>query len=197
MTAANETVAVGVEVDTGPLKEVDQVLQDLEARSRSFGSALTGALKSSTVDGKSLESVLQSLGSRMTAIALDTGLKPLENLLTQSVSGLTDTLSGLMGFADGGVPGNVTPFATGGVVSSPTYFPMGQDLGLMGEAGAEAIMPLQRGPDGRLGVAASGNAAPSQIIFNVQATDAQSFKKSEGQVSAMLTRATSRGRRGT
>ncbi len=197
MTARDETVTAGVEVDTTPMMELDQVMQDLEARSRSFGAALTGALKASVVDGKSLEDVLRSLGNRMTSIALDTGLKPLESLLTRSVSGLTETLSGLMGFADGGVPGHVTPFATGGVVSSPTYFPMGQDLGLMGEAGAEAIMPLQRGPDGRLGVGMSGGGAPQQIVFNVQATDAQSFKKSEGQVSAMLTRAAMRGRRGT
>jgi phage-related minor tail protein len=50
-----------------------------------------------------------------------------------------------------------TPFADGGVVGGPTCFRwQGGDVGLMGEAGAEAILPLQRGPDGRLGVAAAG-----------------------------------------
>lgn len=43
-------------------------------------------------------------------------------------------------------------FARGGVVNSPTLFPMATGTGLMGEAGPEAIMPLARGPDGRLGV---------------------------------------------
>jgi lambda family phage tail tape measure protein len=48
--------------------------------------------------------------------------------------------------------GEVLPFAKGGVVSSPTVFPMANGIGLMGEAGPEAIMPLKRGNDGRLGV---------------------------------------------
>jgi hypothetical protein len=61
----------------------------------------------------------------------------------------------IFGFADGGAfsGGNVVPFASGGVVGSPTTFPMsGGRTGLMGEAGPEAIMPLQRGPNGKLGV---------------------------------------------
>ena len=57
-------------------------------------------------------------------------------------------------------------------------------------------MPLKRGADGRLGVAAGEGGQPVQIVFNVQATDAQSFRKSEGQINAMLTRAVARGRRG-
>lgn len=49
--------------------------------------------------------------------------------------------------------GRIKPYAQGGVVSGPTVFPMaGGEVGLMGEAGPEAIMPLKRGPSGRLGV---------------------------------------------
>ncbi len=67
----------------------------------------------------------------------------------------------------------------------------------MGEAGAEAILPLRRGADGALGVAMTGGEnASAPIIFNVTATDAASFRKSEGQISAMLARSVSRGRRG-
>jgi phage-related minor tail protein len=80
------------------------------------------------------------------------------------------------------------------VVNGPTYFGAGDGLGLMGEAGAEAILPLSRGPDGRLGVA--GGSAGTQIVFNVQATDATSFRRSEQQINAMLARAAARGRRG-
>jgi hypothetical protein len=58
--------------------------------------------------------------------------------------------------------GNVIPFARGGVVGSPTMFPMaGGRRGLMGEAGPEAVMPLQRGPGGRLGVAVHGGGQPA------------------------------------
>lgn len=155
------------------------VFDDLEARSRSFGAALTGALKSATVDGRALEDVLRSLAARMSAIALSSGLKPLEGLLARGIGGLI---------------GSVTPFAKGGVVSAPTYFPNGAGIGLMGEAGAEAILPLKRGPDGALGVAAGGGG--TRIIFNVTAADAVSFRKSEGQIAAMLTRTVGRGRRG-
>ena len=66
----------------------------------------------------------------------------------------------------------------------------------MGEAGAEAILPLRRGADGSLGVAASGSGSTQSIVFNVTATDAASFRKSEGQISAMLARSVARGRRG-
>ncbi|MPZ41603.1 MAG: hypothetical protein GEU95_26870 [Rhizobiales bacterium] len=48
--------------------------------------------------------------------------------------------------------GNVIPFARGGVVDRPTLFPFANGAGLMGEAGPEAIMPLRRGSDGKLGV---------------------------------------------
>jgi hypothetical protein len=72
--------------------------------------------------------------------------------------GIFDSLAGVFGFANGGVfsGGRVTAFAAGGVVSGPTPFPMRGGLGLMGEAGPEAIMPLTRGPGGKLGVQAIG-----------------------------------------
>jgi lambda family phage tail tape measure protein len=160
------------------------VLDDLETRSRSFGSALTDALKGAVLDGDSLSEVLQGIGQRFSSIALDSGLMPLQNSLTSMFSGLTNSLS------------NSIAFANGGVVNGPTTFPISGQTGLMGEAGAEAIMPLRRGPDGRLGVAAGDGGSQTQIVFNVQASDVQSFRRSESQINAMLTRAVGRGRRG-
>lgn len=177
-------------------EELREVLDDLEARSRSFGTALTSALKGAVLDGDSLIEVLQNIAYRFSSISLDVGLKPLETSVASLVSGASNALSGALGFSHGGVPGRVQAFASGGIVSQPTYFPMPGGTGLMGEAGTEAIMPLRRGPDGRLGVAAGEGGRPVQIVFNVNATDAQSFRKSEGQINAMLTRAVGRGRRG-
>ncbi|MDF2811928.1 MAG: phage tail tape measure protein, partial [Microvirga sp.] len=102
-------------------------------------------------------------------------------------------------FANGGVfsRGQVMPFAQGGVVSAPSYFPLGRGLGVMGEKGAEAVMPLARGPDGRLGVRSGGGGGrPMSVTVNVSTPDADSFRRSEAQVSAALARAVARGQRG-
>ena len=62
----------------------------------------------------------------------------------------------------------IVPYAMGGIVKKPTLFPMANGAGLMGEAGPEAIMPLRRGSNGKLGVEASG-AAMGNITVNVDA----------------------------
>jgi len=198
----DDTLALSVDLDGA---QALSVLDDLESRSASFGRALTSALKGATTGGKGLEEVLRGVGLRLTDIALSSGLKPLENLLgdvagnlvTGLSSGLGSAVSGgLSAFAQGGAPGRVIPFAEGGVVSAPTYFPMAGGTGLMGEAGAEAILPLRRGSDGALGVAAEGGGGTTVIHFQVTASDAASFGRSEGQITAMLARSVGRGRRG-
>lgn len=170
----------------GETEQLAAVMTDLETRSQRFGSALTAALRSAAAGGKGLEDVLRGLGNRITDIALGASLKPLENALGNAIGGMLG----------GGMIGSVVPFADGGVVRSPSFFPMGGDMGLMGEAGPEAILPLKRGADGSLGVAAGGGGVAPQIVFNVTATDAASFRKSEGQITAMLARSVTRGHRG-
>lgn len=81
--------------------------------------------------------------------------------------------SGLTKNADGGAyaGGNLSAYS-GQIVSQPTFFNYGvkafaNGAGLMGEAGPEAIMPLKRGPDGKLGVAASGAGGGIVVTTNV------------------------------
>jgi tape measure domain-containing protein len=70
----------------------------------------------------------------------------------------------------------IVPYAKGGVVNKPTLFQYASGgtgrFGLMGEAGAEAIMPLRRGRNGRLGVEAASGAT-SNIVVNVDASGTQ------------------------
>lgn len=77
-------------------------------------------------------------------------------------SGIIGFLGGLFKSANGNVfsgGSHVNAYANGGVVGGPTYFPMsGNQTGLMGEAGPEAIMPLKRGANGKLGVQVDGSA---------------------------------------
>lgn len=56
-------------------------------------------------------------------------------------------------------------------------------------------MPLARGADGRLGVRGNGAGGPVAITFNISTPDAESFRRSEGQIAAMLTRTVNRGHR--
>lgn len=137
-------------------------------------------------------------GSLQGALPLDG-----DGLMGGLTKGLGSILGSLFGgggsaFAKGGVlsRGMVMPFAKGGVIGAPTYFPMGRGLGLMGEQGAEAVMPLARGPDGRLGVRGGAGGRPLSVTVNVSTPDAESFRRSEAQVSAALARAVARGQRG-
>src|SRR5690606_22254499 len=147
-------------------------------------NAVSRAFRGAVMDGKSFQSVLAEIGRAFSDIALKAAFKPLGTM----IGGLVENIFTATNPA-------VTPFAKGGVIASPSYFPLGRGLGLAGEAGPEAIMPLQRGPDGRLGVAGGGGGAV-HVTFNVTASDARSFAASEAEVSAMLLRAVRRGTRG-
>lgn len=61
----------------------------------------------------------------------------------------------------------IVPYAMGGIVDRPTLFPFAKGIGLMGEAGPEAILPLQRGANGKLGVAGGGGT--TNVVINVDA----------------------------
>ena len=61
----------------------------------------------------------------------------------------------------------IQAFARGGIVDKPMLFPFAKGIGLMGEAGPEAIMPLRRGRDGNLGVAGGGGT--TNVVVNVDA----------------------------
>ena len=163
--------------------ELERIGDLADGVARSISTAFRGAL----LDGKSFKSVLGDIARSFADIALKAAIRPLGDL----VGGLVGNL-----FA-GTNPalGTVTPFAKGGVIATPSYFPMADGLGLAGEAGPEAIMPLARGADGRIGVAGGGGAV--HVTFNVTASDARSFAASEAELSAMLLRAVRRGTRGS
>jgi lambda family phage tail tape measure protein len=81
-------------------------------------------------------------------------------------------------FAKGGTFANgIVPFAMGGIVNKPTLFRFANGgvpgTGLMGEAGPEAIIPLKRGPDGKLGVSGGGSTTNVTVNVDAQGTQAQ------------------------
>jgi len=190
MADTTDQLTIGVTLDT---HDAEAALADLSRQASSFSTAITRAFKDAVIGGKSFEDVLKSLALRLAGLALNRALAP----VSTAIGGAIDSLFKAFGLAAGGVVGGgrVTPLAGGGVVTSPTLFPLARGLGLIGEAGPEAVLPLRRASDGSLGVA-SGGGQPLVVNFNVTATDAASFVKSEAQVTAMLARAVVRGRRG-
>jgi lambda family phage tail tape measure protein len=199
----DEKIVVAIEADASGFLET---MKEINAVSDAFGKAFADTLSEAIIQGRSFESTLRAIGLSLSKIALNAALKPLQqtvsNLFASILSG-TPIATGQpiqlpSVLAKGGAFGATgpVPFAKGGVVAAPSYFNFKGGTGVMGEAGAEAILPLSRGPDGKLGVAAGkSNNPPINIVFNVNATDAGSFQRSESQISAMLARAVSRGGR--
>ena len=92
---------------------------------------------------------------------------------------------GLLWSANGNMfPDGIQPFAKGGIVNSPTLFKFASggafSTGVMGEAGPEAVLPLTRGPGGRLGVDASGATAGGGVVNNVTVNVDASGSKVQG-----------------
>ena len=177
-------------------------LENLDRLAQNFGRSLDSALVRGAASGRSLDGVLGTIGTKLAGAAARAASGPIRSGITGLVNAVLGAGSGgESGFARGGVfrGGRVQPFASGGVVAAPSYFPMaGGGTGLMGEAGPEAILPLGRGPDGRLGVAAGGaSARPVAVTVNIATPDPGAFRRSEAQVTASLARAVARGRRAT
>lgn len=166
-----------------------------------LSSGISGGLRKAfdglVFDGMKLNDALKSVANTIVDTVYSIAIRPvtgaLGGLLAQGVAGI---MGAGMPFANGGAfsQGKVMPFAKGGIVGSPTTFPMRGGRGLMGEAGPEAIMPLARGPDGRLGVQAGGGRAVS-VVMNITTPDVQGFQRSQSQVAAQVSRALSRGQR--
>ena len=187
----------------GELREMQGAMhytsREVNSMSRAIGGGLRSAFDGVVFDGMRLSDALRSVATSMVDAAYNTAMRPVQGALGSAISnGMNGLLSGIMPFEKGGAisQGRVTPFARGGVVNGPTTFPMRGGMGLMGEAGPEAIMPLTRGPDGKLGVAASGGGGgPVSVTMNITTPDAQGFRRSSSQVAAEMQRALARGQR--
>jgi tape measure domain-containing protein len=159
--------------------------QELQARNRrfaeDFAGTITGAFESAIRGGQSLSKTLRQVAiDLVNVVAKAAFLDPLSKSLAGGISGMLggggfDIAGMLTGATTSGWGATVIPYADGGVVNRPTMFAANGMTGLMGEAGPEAILPLRRGPDGKLGVGAAGGAGGTQVInINVagDATDA-------------------------
>jgi phage-related minor tail protein len=172
---------------SGTLDSLRSKTLDLTAAVTGFSKVMTQAFASSITGGKQFEDVLKSLALKLSDLAVKAAFKPLESALGSGLQALTAGLGG------GSASDNIRPFAAGGVIAAPSYFPLGDGgVGLAGEAGPEAIMPLQRGADGRLGVVGGGG---STIHVSIATPDPDSFRRSESYITGQIARAVARGQR--
>jgi hypothetical protein len=141
---------------------------------RELGQTFNSAFEDAIVKGKALSEVLQGVAEDLARIILR---QSVVNPLANAASGALNSAGGFFSnlFSSGAsapvvasalgnafMGGRLHPFATGGVVDRATVLPMA----LMGEAGPEAVMPLDRDSSGRLGVRAKGGGG-SSITQNI------------------------------
>lgn len=172
--------------------------REVNALSSGLGGGLRRAFDGLVFDGMKLSDALKGVARSMADTVYGMAMKPVQNAVGGALAqGLSGLLGSMMPFAAGGTfsQGRVMPFAKGGVVAQATAFPMRGGTGLMGEAGPEAIMPLARGADGRLGVQAAGSARPVTVVMNITTPDVQGFQRSQTQIAAQAQRMLARGQR--
>lgn len=182
--------------------ELSRLRQGLTHTSREVGSLTAGleiglrrAFDGLIFDGAKLSDALKGVGRALVDSVYAIAMRPVEGAIAGGIAGL--------------VSGAITPFAKGGafqqgrqsgvgrdLIGQATAFPMRGGIGLLGEAGPEAIMPLRRGADGRLGIAAAGSGARAvNVTFNISTPDVAGFQRSQSQIAAQMGRLLAQGDR--
>ena len=171
--------------------------KDVATLEKGLSRGLRKAFDGVAFDGMKLSDALSTVARSMVNTTYNAAMKPVSDhvggLISQGVGSL---VQGILPFANGAPfsQGRVMPFAQGGIVSTATGFGMRGGMGLMGEAGPEAIMPLARGPDGKLGVK-GGASGGTTVVMNITTPDVQGFQRSQSQIAAQLSRALNAGNR--
>jgi lambda family phage tail tape measure protein len=181
---------------TGALEDELKVLTDYGTRANSiatgigdaFANSFKGIVSGSMSAREALAGFFQSVADQFLDMAAQITAKWIQLTILNSILKLFPGAGGVgggLGSVDANLAqyaplpnakGNtfgangIIPFAKGGIVNGPTLFPFANGTGLMGEAGPEAIMPLQRGANGKLGVLASGGGGNVSVVVNVDAS---------------------------
>jgi len=206
--STNTEASLGLETYQKALKEVIALEEQRKALIEPMATAFTDSF-TSIVDGTmSVEGAFKDMSRKIVAHLWEVFVvQSLINSITGVFGGgsigstaipKNNPLAGMSGSqmlpqANGGAWNNgVQMFANGGVVNSPTMFGHSGGLGMMGEAGPEAIMPLKRGSNGKLGVQMEGGGQSVVInqSFNFSANGDDSVKKIIAQAAPQIAQMT-------
>ncbi len=165
---SEETYQRAISRSNQELDKANEKTKKLVLWANQVGDAFSSAFESAILDGKRFSEVLNSLLNDILRIVVRTAItQPLGDAIT---AGIKSFIPGVKS-ANGNVftKGTYTPFATGGLINRPTLFPMANGgTALAGEAGSEAIMPLFRDKNGKLGVSGEGMSG-ANVQVNVYA----------------------------
>jgi tape measure domain-containing protein len=213
----NPTFAEGTSQNIRALKkDLEELLDPINqvtGAANAIGTAFTDSFMSAITGSATAQEALANFFSNTAKFFLDMAAQIIQKMITMAI--LNQVVGLLPGgnvggggggdiFADiaarGGLrmknggafdKGGLVPFAMGGIVDKPTMFAYANGgvgrFGIMGEAGPEAILPLQRGPGGKLGVQASGSSV-GDVVVNVDAsgTRAQGDNQSASQLGNVI-----------
>jgi tape measure domain-containing protein len=185
------------------LEELLDPVNQVTGAANAIGTAFTDSFMSAITGSATAQEALANFFSNTAKYFLDMAAQIIQKMIVMAIlNQVVRVLPGGGGFkfsggsADAGLNtanlmGGITPFAMGGIVDKPTMFAYANGgvgrFGIMGEAGPEAILPLQRGPGGKLGVQASGSSV-GDVVVNVDAsgTRAQGDNQSATQLGNVI-----------
>lgn len=187
------------------LNKVNQSLTDSGVKLEDYGKQISSSISSGLVNalrngGNAFDafsslatSALQKVLDKLIEISIiEPIIKSIKGGANGASGGLFGFIGSLFGFKDGGAfqNGNVIPFAKGGIVNKPILFPMANGgTGLMGEAGAEAVMPLKRMKNGKLGVEAYTSKNNQVVnIYNYSGASVETRRKDDNTTEIFIRR---------
>lgn len=164
----NKTIQLE-DVERKRQEALEEVKRQQEEVADTISSSMENAMMS-IIDGtKSVKDAFKSMASEIIKeLYRIYVVKQITGMVSDAIGLFTGAPVGQVSMSANGNAfrnGSIIPYANGGVVGGPTYFPMsGGRTGLMGEAGPEAIMPLKRGKGGKLGVQVEGSTGDTVNI---------------------------------
>lgn len=173
-----------LEAVTARLNLVGQKTKEAKSFAEEFGLTFSSAMEDAIVKGGSFSDVLQGIAQDLARIVLRKSVtEPLGDALSKLDFG--KLFSSIFPSAQGNVFSGAPALSaySNTVVSQPTVFPFAKGIGLMGEAGAEAIMPLTRLANGDLGVGVKGGGGVDRItirLVNESGTPLQATSQRQG-----------------
>lgn len=177
------------------VKSLKDAFDAIEAAAESFGSAIGKALGDAVFGvGNFRDAAREAFKSLVTSILEELGKLAANKILMMILGGAMGGGGGgglFGGMFGGGGGGFSFGLANGGVIEAPTFAMTSRGrLGQVAENGPEAVLPLSRGPDGKLGVQnAGGGGGVTVNITNNAPVEVATSQRDDGGIDIVISAA--------